>query len=186
MVLKLRNINKSLELKVSKCIALLGEEYMSLDFTIDFYKNIERLELERKNIPELNDTQYEQILKGENSTSGITVADKKKIKIFLFLFDKNIETNPSEIIHLIGNIYHELRHAWQDKEQLYKDEPEISSVDDSYEDYLRLPSEKDAYIFQELQMDKHQRTILEIFGYKVNGVIPPFRLIDELREIVYS
>lgn len=146
-----------------------------------FIKNKERLEQEQKNNPQMNDTEYEQILTGENSASGITITDNKKIKVFLFLFEKNIETNPSEIIHLIGNIYHELRHAWQDTEQLYKDEPEISSADNSLEDYLRLPSEKDAYIFQELQMDKHQRTILETFGFKVNGEIPPFRLIDELR-----
>ncbi|GEM_PF-2447739 len=186
MGLKLRNLNKSLEFKVSKCIALLDDEYRALDFTIDFYKNRERLKQEQKNNPEMSEEQYKQILSGENSTSGITISDLKKIKIFLFLYDKKIETKPSEIILLIGNIYHELRHAWQATNNLYTDEPEISTIDGSFEDYLRLPSEKDAYIFQEEQLDKYQRKILENFGYTVNGEIPPFRLLDYIREIVYS
>ncbi len=186
MTLKLRNLNKSLEYKVNKCIALLGDEYRSLDYTIDFYKNKQRLEQERKNNPEMNDEQYTQILSGKISTSGITIADKKKIKIFLFLFGKNLVGTPDEIIHFIGNIYHELRHARQATDHLYENEPEVITVDGSFEEYLKLPSEKDAYIFQEQQMDKHLSAILDIFGFKVNRGDVPFKLKEDIRKIIYA
>lgn len=85
MRLNIRQLNKSLEIKIKKCIALLGEEYMSLNFTIYFYETREKLQKERDNKPDLKREHYEQILNGEIETAGLTIWEEGKIKIFLYL-----------------------------------------------------------------------------------------------------
>lgn len=186
MGLSIRNVNKGLQLKIIKCIELLGEEYTSLDFTLYFYDSRERLEKERLNKSDMADESYEQILTGENEAGGITLGEKGKIKIFLFLFG-DVKRDRSEMIKLIANIYHELRHAWQYKNNLYKDEPEISKIDGNFEDYLSLPSEKDAFKFQEKVMQELGDQILEILGIKLGeNEGYKYQLMDKIREIVYS
>lgn len=182
MGLNLRNINKGLELKINKCIALLDEEYKSLNFTIHFYENKEKLLKERKNKPDMKEENYEQILAGQNEALGVTIGEKGIIKIFLFLLE-DIKRNPSEVIELIGNIYHEIRHAWQVENKLFQDEEEISTLDGNLEAYYRLPSEKDAFQFQEKQMQKHGNKILEIFGWGDKTM--KYELKPEIKNAIY-
>ncbi|MCP9227918.1 hypothetical protein NMG90_21465 [Bacillus mycoides] len=182
MGLNIRQLNKSLEIKIKKCIALLGEEYMSLNFTIYFYETREKLQKERDNKPDLKREHYEQILNGEIETAGLTILEEGKIKIFLFLF-QDLKENPTEVIDLIGNLYHEIRHAWQFENNLYQDEKEIDTIDGDLESYLSLPYEKDAYRFQDENMKKHGEEILRIFGFQLKI---SYRLADEIRNIIYS
>ncbi|SFI40372.1 MULTISPECIES: hypothetical protein [unclassified Bacillus (in: firmicutes)] len=125
-------------MKIKKCIALLGEEYMSFNFTIYFYETREKLQRERDNKPNLKREHYEQILNGEIETAGLTICEEGKIKIFLFLF-QDLKRNPTEVINLIGNLYHEIRHAWQFENNLFQDE----------------------------KMKKHSEEILRIFGFQL-------------------
>ncbi|MCQ0952740.1 hypothetical protein L2I63_03180 [Bacillus cereus] len=187
MGLGIRNLNAGLKSKIKKCIALLDEEYQSLDFTIYFYEKAEKLEKEKGKNPDLKIEEYKQILQGEVPTAGITIGDQGKIKIFLFLFD-DLKKNPNEVINLIGNLYHEIRHAWQFEKALFQDEEDIQTIDGNLETYYSLPSEKDAYKFQEEQMQKHWRRSLEIFGINTDGVRKDYeyKLLDEIREIIYS
>jgi hypothetical protein len=134
----------------------------------------------------MTEEQYEQILTGQTATAGITIGDKGKIKIFLFLFG-DIKRNPTEVINLIGNLYHEIRHAWQTENNLFQDEEEISIIDGNLASYYSLPSEKDAYRFQEEQLQKHGKKILEILGIKLGDNIEfRYELKAEIREVIYS
>ncbi|WP_054708124.1 hypothetical protein [Bacillus sp. JCM 19041] len=177
------NSNKSLERKIRKCIALLDDEYKDLNFTINFYGKREKLQKERNIKPDLKEENYLQILAGKYMTTGLTIGEKGEIKIFLFHFG-NLKKKPREVILLIGNIFHEIRHAWQFKNGLFQDENEITVIDENPKAYYRKPSEKDAYIFQEQQMKKHGGEILEIFGFLVEGY--EFELNDEIKEAIYS
>lgn len=125
-------------MKIKKCIVLLGEEYMSFNFTIYFYETREKLQRERDNKPDLKREHYEQILNGEIETAGLTICEEGKIKIFLFLF-QDLKRNPTKVINLIGNLYHEIRHAWQFENNLFQDE----------------------------KMKKHSEEILRIFGFQL-------------------
>lgn len=186
MGLSLRNVNKGLQIKINKCIELLGEEYKSLNFTLYFYETREKLENESINKPDMTVESYEQILTGKNEAGGITLGETGKIKIFLFLFG-DVKRDRGEVIKLIANIYHELRHAWQHKNNLYIDEPEISKIDGNIEDYFGLPSEKDAFKFQEKMMGELGEQVLEIFGFKLGkNEVYKYQLMDWIREIVYS
>ena len=182
MGISIRNLKKGLEIKIKKCIALLGEEYASLNYTIYFYENREALQKEQNNKPDMKTEQYIQILNGQTETAGVTIGEEGKIKIFLFLFG-NIKRDPNEIISLIGNLYHEIRHAWQNENNLFQNEEEISTIDGNLESYLKLPSEKDAYRFQEEQMQKHGEIILGIFGFNLKF---NYQLKAEIREAIYS
>lgn len=171
-----------MQIKIKKCIALLGEEYTSLNYTIHFYENREKLQKEQKNNPVMKDEQYAQILNGQIEAAGVTVGEKGQIKIFLFLFE-NLKRDPNEVINLVGNLYHEIRHAWQNENNLFQDEEEISTIDGNFESYLKLPSEKDAYRFQDEQMKKHGERALEIFGFNLKF---RYELKPEVREAIYS
>jgi hypothetical protein len=176
------NISTRLREKIRKCINLLNVEYKTLDFTIDFYATRERLEKERKNKPDLDDIAYNQILNGKLETSAITLGEKKLIKIFLFMYD-NPETDFDQYIKVIAKVYHEIRHAWQSAKHRYENEPEILDVDANWEEYVRLPSEKDAYKFEEQQMNNHMLKICEIFGSEKGF---NYTLHKPIRDIVYS
>lgn len=110
---------------------------------------------------------YDQIINGYIETAGIILIGKGKIKIFLFMFD-DLEKNIEEVLELIGNLYHEIRHAWQYENKVFQGEEEFSTNDGNFESYIQLPSEKDAYLFQEEQLKRYWRKILEIFYYKVD------------------
>jgi len=177
-----KNINPSLKDKIRKCINLLDVEYKELDFTIDFYTTREQLEKERKNKPDLDEEAYNQIFNGKYKPSAITLGEKKIIKIFLFMYD-NPETDLTEWSMLISKVYHEIRHAWQKTNHLYEDEPEILDIDANWEEYIRLPSEKDAYKFEERKMNEHMLKICEIFGTEQRF---EYILDKPIRDIVYS
>jgi len=183
MGLSIRNLNKELEEKFRKCIALLGEEYSSLNYTIYFYENPEKLQVEQNTKPDMEPEQYMQILNGKTKTAGVTISDKEKIKIFLFQFG-DINSNPKEVIDLIGNLYHEIRHAWQNENNLFQNEEKISTIDGNFESYLKLPSEKDAYRFQIEQLEKHGERIIEIFfGFKRKFT---YQIKPEIKKAIYS
>ncbi|KSU85163.1 hypothetical protein GA0061096_1356 [Fictibacillus enclensis] len=183
MSIKLRNLNKELAAKIKRCISLLEDEYKNLDYALFFYDTPKKLQSEQKRNPDLNSEELQQILNGETVTAGITLPDKKEIKIFLFHYD-NIISDPRDIIPLIANIYHELRHAWQNENNRFQDEEELSSLDDNIEAYLSLPSEKDAFRFQRNQMQKHMRTVLDIFGLTNISFNQPYDLYPWIKEIV--
>lgn len=176
------NISTRLRDKIRKCINLLDVEYKTLDYTIDFYVTRERLEKERKYKPDLDDKAYNQALNGKLETSAITLGEKKLIKIFLFKYD-NPEIDFDQFIKVIAKVYHEIRHAWQNVNHRYENELEILNVDANWEEYLRSPSEKDAYKFEEQQMNNHMLKICEIFGSKKGF---NYTLHKSIREIVYS
>lgn len=180
MGLSLRNIKKGLEIKINKCITLLGEKYIPLNYTIYFYENREKLHTELKNKPEMKVEPIYTDIKWQTEIAGVTIEEKGRIKIFLFLFE-NIKKDPNEIIRLIGNLYHEIRHVWQNENKLYQNEEEISTIDGNLESYLKLPSEKDAYRFQEEQIKKHGEKILEIFGFNLKF---EYQLKSEIREAI--
>lgn len=182
MGLSNRNIKNGLKKKIEKCILLLGEEYTSLKFTIYYYPNKEKLQNEQFNKPDMKEENYRQILYGYNEISGITIGEQGKIKIFLFMY-KNIEKDPEEIILLIANLYHEIRHAWQYENKLFLGENEVLTIDDNKELYYSLPSEKDAYKFQEKEMQKYSKKILGIFG--IHDIYFEYRLKKEIRDIVF-
>ncbi|MCC5803803.1 hypothetical protein [Rossellomorea vietnamensis] len=175
------NMDQGLRAKIIKCIDLLDNEYKSLGYTIDPYQNRERLIYERNYKPDLNEEEYEQILNGGIVVGGLTQGDKKKIKIFLFVYE-DLQTNPKEILHLIGNIFHEIRHAWQIKNRLYQGEKEIGKIDGNLDIYFSLEAEKDAYRFQLEQMQKHANKILEIFN--INKRVEGFTLKEEIMKFI--
>ncbi|WP_158093286.1 hypothetical protein [Gottfriedia solisilvae] len=177
-----KNINPRLKDKIRKCINLLNVEYKELDYTIEFYTTRDQLEKERKNKPDLDDKAYNQIFNGKFETPAITLGEKKIIKIFLFMYD-NPETDFDQFIKLIVKVYHEIRHAWQNTNHLYENEPEILDIDANWEEYVRLPSEKDAYKFEEQQMNEHMLKICEIFGSEKGF---KYTLHKPIRDIVYS
>ncbi|MDR4928276.1 hypothetical protein [Peribacillus simplex] len=177
------NMDQGLRTKIIKCIDLLDDEFKTLNFTIDPYQVRERLIYERDNKPDLKKEEYEQILNGEVVVGGLTHGDKKQIKIFLFFYEE-LDSNAYEILHLIGNIFHEIRHAWQIKNNLYQEENEISKLDGNLEFYFGLEAEKDAYQFQLEQMQKHANKILEIFNN--NARVKEFTLKDEIMKFINS
>ncbi|HDR7656205.1 TPA: hypothetical protein QCX68_001617 [Bacillus wiedmannii] len=182
MGLSIRNIKKGLKIKIKKCVALLDEEYRGLNYTIYFYENREKLQKEQKNRPDMKEENYVQVLSGQTEIAGITIGEKGKIKIFLFLFG-DIKRKPGEVMELIGNVYHEIRHAWQNENNLFQNEEEIAIIDGNLEAYYKLPSERDAYRFQEEQMQKHGNKVLEIFGFNMGC---KYELKPEIREAIYS
>lgn len=165
-----------------KCINLLDVEYKTLDYTIDFYSTRERLQKEQNNKPDLEDNAYTQILNGKLETSGITLGDKKQIKIFLFMYE-NPEMDFIEFCKSLAKVYHEIRHAWQNTNNCFENEPEILDIDAGWEEYIRLPSEKDAYKFEEEQINIHMVKICEIFGSE-KGLT--YTLRKSIRDLVYS
>jgi hypothetical protein len=170
------NINQALKLKFDKCIDLLDREYKSLNFTIDVYQDRERLEYERANKPDLKEEEYEQILNGEQTVGGLTVTKKRQIKIFLFHYGDL--TDVEEVLHLIGNVYHEIRHAYQITKNLYINDEEFSKLDGNLEYYFGQEAEKDAYKFQLEQMQKNANEVLSIFG--INKWVQSYTLKDEI------
>ena len=169
MNLSTRNIKGKLKIRIKKCIELLGKEYTSLNYVIYFYADKEKLQKEQFDNPDMKVGQYDQIVNGQTEIAGVTLAEKGIIKIFLFVFD-DLEKTPEEVIHLVGNLYHEIRHAWQYENDLFKKEDEVLKIDGDTEAYFRLDSEKDAYKFQEEQMKKHGNRILEIFGFSNSNI----------------
>ena len=125
---------------------------------------------------------YIQILDGQTVPAGLTIGERGKIKIFLFHF-RDVKKDPVELINLIGNLYHEIRHAWQYDNNLFQDEDIIDTIDGNSGRYYNLPSEKDAYRFQEEQMQNHGNEILRIFGFdmKIN-----FQLKPEIKKTIDS
>lgn len=182
MGLTIRNLNnKFLEIKIKQCIGFLENEYKALNYTITFYEKRGDLTKERKENPNLKEENYEQILSGKTEAAGVTIGDKKEIKIFLFLFN-DLKKDPNGVTELIGNLYHEIRHAWQVENNMFQDEEEISKIDGNLEAYLKLPSEIDAYKFQDKQMKKLAPRVLKIFGHQ-KGII--YELKPEIRDAIY-
>ncbi|WEK54350.1 MAG: hypothetical protein P0Y55_17730 [Candidatus Cohnella colombiensis] len=60
-------------------------------------------------------------------------------------------------------------HAWQHMKGLYLEEAEQKLDSNHIKEYLRRPSEKDAYAFQETQMNKHALMICNILGIQSEG-----------------
>ncbi|MGF9975492.1 hypothetical protein [Viridibacillus arvi] len=181
-MINIRNAKKGLELKIKKCLALLDEEYTALNYTIYFYENRGKFLKEQTGKADMQEKQYEQILNGKIEAAGITIGEKRIIKIFLFLFG-DLKRDPKEILNVIATLFHEIRHAWQNENNLFQNEEEISTIDGNFESYLRLPSEKDAYRFQEAQMQEHAESILEIFGFNLKC---KYILNSEIRDVIYS
>lgn len=176
------NLKPKFQTKIRKCINLLDVQYKTLDYTLDFYSTKERLEKEQARKPDLHEKVYSQVLYGESQIAGITLGESKSIKIFLFMYDKP-ETNFEEFVKLIAKVYHEIRHAWQHQNQLYQNEPSMLNIDASLQEYFSLPSEKDAYAFEEQQINRHMLNICKVYGSE-KGI--KYTLKKSIRDIVYS
>ena len=99
-------------IQLVRCIELLGNEYKTLNFTLDVYLNRDKLEAEIIKRPVINDEVYKQILNGKVQPPGLIIPDKKLIKFFLFNLD-DIENENQRKLELVANLFHEMRHAWQ-------------------------------------------------------------------------
>jgi len=149
--------------ELRRCIALLGQEYTSLPYRIYVYRDLEEVQIERDSSPDMPIEEYNYILNNVvYQPPGVCVHEKKLIKLFPF----NLDTSNSAMqkLHSVGNAFHELRHAWQYVNGLYHDEGEQRLESNHIEDYLTMPSERDAYAFQEEQMNKNVDKISEILG----------------------
>lgn len=182
------NIPQTLWIKINKSIMLLDKEYRELDFKINFYPERGKLEYERENKPDLLEKYYEDILFGDTIIGGLTCENKKEIKIFLFQYEKlEVDVDPREVTLLIGKVFHEIRHAWQIKKNLYQNEPTITNLDENIKTYLNLPSEKDAYLFEKEQMTKHLSDILRIFDVELpSGKAMRYEMDKEILRIITS
>ncbi|MDR6999279.1 hypothetical protein [Neobacillus niacini] len=102
--------------------------------------------MEQNKRPSVNAEVYKQILNGKVQPPGLIIQDKRLIKFFLFNLD-DIEHENQRKLELVANLFHEIRHPWQFKNNLFEDEEEINNIDENLEKYFNLPSEKDAYLF---------------------------------------
>ncbi|PHI49698.1 hypothetical protein B9T64_06875 [Bacillus halotolerans] len=171
-------INTSLYKKIEKCIKLLPSSILKecSDFKIVFFT---RKEIEDKLKIDPTNKDYEYILSG-NGPGGSVDKDTKEIRIYLTYND--IENNIMDTVNFIGNLFHEIRHAWQVNKNKYQDEQVINPYDD-YIAYLNQPSEVDAYTFQLLQMRRQLGKILKIFNYNV-PTLPPYNLKDDIMGVL--
>jgi hypothetical protein len=181
MEVKPTNIPHKLVGQIRRCIELLGEEYTSLDYTIEIYQERERLEYERRNKPVLEEEQYEQILNGEEKPIGQTIPTKKVIRLYTFNLD-DIENEDKRKVELIANLFHEIRHAWQYTNGLFLDEKEVNVIDNNRKTYFSLSSEKDAYLFQVEQMNKHKYAIFKIM--KMKQIFVKYELKKEIQDLI--
>ncbi len=143
-----------------KCINLLGGEYSELDYTIDVYKTKARLLKERDEAPDLLPEQYNQVLYGEVLPPGLTDEIRRTIKIFYFNLSPD---SPQRDLDLVFNLFHEIRHAWQNTNGLYTDEEGQLNIDSSWDEYKNSPSEKDANEFAISKAMEHKEQIKKIF-----------------------
>jgi ABC-type bacteriocin/lantibiotic exporter with double-glycine peptidase domain len=116
------------------------------------------------NNPDMGIKDYNYILYNVSyQPPGVCLHEKKLIKLFPF---NNDPSNPAmQKLHSVGNTFHELRHAWQQINGLYIEEAEQKLDSENIEDYLKRPSERDAYEFQEQQMNKNHIKISKIIGF---------------------
>lgn len=153
-----------LKTQLERCIYLLGEEYSKIDYTIKFFSKKREFVEEKRNNPAKT---YVDKLGEGRTVAGITIADTREIIILLYQFDEPM-VNKGEMINLIATIFHEMRHAWQfDKmapEKLLDKDSSIFSL----ENYFEEEYEKDAYLFQLKQMNKHMAAIKRICNIKQN------------------
>ncbi|MDZ5669136.1 MULTISPECIES: hypothetical protein [Bacillus subtilis group] len=173
------NINTSLYKKTEKCIELLPSSILNTcsDFKIVFYTR-EELEGILKN-DATNKEDYEYILTEGNEPGGSVDKEAKEIRIYL-TYD-NIENNPMDTVNFIGNLYHEIRHAWQVNKNKYQDDIIIKPYEDLF-GYLKQPCEVDAYNFQLIHMRKQINNILKIFNYNLHA--PAYNLKDHIMEAI--
>ncbi|MBU8716582.1 hypothetical protein [Bacillus subtilis] len=177
----LKGIDQKLKLKINKCIALLGSEYTSLNFNIEPYETREKLEFERINCPDLTDESYEDILNGKRTIGGVTLKDKKRIKIFLYQYP-NLHL-PKEVLDLVAIFYHELRHAWQIKNNMFQEnDAKVISPNENFELYFGDEAEKDAYLFHEEQIRKHTDQIFKIFEFNIPEGTMLYSLNSDIRK----
>lgn len=147
---------------------LLGPEYTSLPYKVYVYCDRKEVQTELDANPDMSAEEYDYILNNVTyRPPGVCLHKMKLIKLFPFNLDPS---NPEmKKLHSVGNAFHELRHAWQQMNGLYLEEAEQKLDSDHIVDYLRRPSEKDAYAFQEEQMNNHEITISSILGFPDKG-----------------
>lgn len=143
-----------------RCIDLLDEEHKTLDYTVQFYKNEERLKKEMIEAPDLSPEEYDQIFHGKVRPPAIAIQESRTIKIFYFNFT---DEKYRKEIDLAFFLFHEIRHAWQNSKGLYLDEPAQGKIDDNMEDYKNSPAEKDANEFARDKINENKNELKKIF-----------------------
>ncbi|PEZ63320.1 hypothetical protein CN372_14000 [Bacillus anthracis] len=155
------DVTKVLSQQIHACLRFLGEEYISLDYTIEVIGSRKKLEKERQTSKILKEEEYQQILDGKFEPPGVCIHEKKLIRLFRFnlndILDKDKQT-----IEFIANLYHEVRHAYQFQKGMFPNEKEIAVIDDDPKAYFNLSYEIDAYKFQEEQINKNQVGICNV------------------------
>ncbi|KUP30295.1 hypothetical protein AU385_17940 [Bacillus halotolerans] len=170
-------INTEFLLKLNECINFLPDDHNNLNWTIVFYDQQNFIN-DHKDNKVYSKEHYNKILDKNSLASGSTVSEIKEIHLFLFKY----EFTPADLIKLIGNIYHEIRHAWQYSNNIYEIENEISPYED-FEAYIKQPWEQDAYKFQLKYMRVHYNKILEIFNLK-NYVVPVYNFHEDIMKFI--
>lgn len=150
--------------ELRKCIELLGTEYTSLPYRVYVYRDIEEVREEMLNNPDMELQDYNYVLNNVSyQPPGVCVHEKKVIKLFPFNIDPSVPG--MQKLHSVGNAFHELRHAWQQINGLYLEEKKQILDSENIKDYLTRPSERDAYEFQEQQMNMNNIHISNILGF---------------------
>lgn len=171
MKLKIKCNNKMIsKFQIEECVKLLGPEYTSLSYVIDVYNHRERLEKERLNNPDMEESNYDDILgDGTGTPVGICVEDKREIKLFPFnltddlkIYTVSIDEKYPPEYRFIFFLFHELQHAWQQTHGKFKEEKEIFSVSKQINDYKKLPSEREANNFAKEQVNRNKNHIQKI------------------------
>jgi hypothetical protein len=125
-------------------------------YTVDIYLDRNKLEYERINKPIFLDERYQYILDSDEII-GQTLSEKRLIQLYLFKLNSMDENKRK--IEIVANLFHEVRHAWQNKNKLYTNE---AQTEDIGKDYFILPSERDAYLFQAEMMNRYNYSISKI------------------------
>ena len=135
--------------ELRRCMELLGPEYTSLPYKVYVYRDREEIQTELDENPDMSEEEYDYILNNvAYQPPGVCLHELKVVKLFPFNLDPS---NPAmQKLHSVGSAFHELRHAWQQINGLYLEEAEQKLDSDHIEDYLRRPSERDPYAFQEI------------------------------------
>ncbi|MCY8600334.1 hypothetical protein MOD33_06045 [Bacillus spizizenii] len=169
-------INLELFKAVKECINFLAGDIRMLDWTLVFYIKEDFLK-EQASGDSYSSEDIKYILdKNSRAPGGATIEKDKEIHLFMFRYD--FREDVTDLIHLIGNIYHELRHAWQYEHSVYEKVDEIKP-DDDFEAYVKQPWETDAYLFQLNQMREHFDKILDILHLgQFKGI--PYNYDDDL------
>jgi hypothetical protein len=152
--------------EIEKCIDLLHEDYKTLNPTIRVFKNKIAMIPELLKIKSECFDDYKYIMSG--NTHAQYNSNSNLIDIFIFNHLKRYKNKEERRkylkLYIIFNLYHELRHSYQDKYKNFKFEKERKHYISYGNGYKSQWIERDANRFAVRMMEKHRENINEILG----------------------